>query len=59
MQESFNFELINDVLPRVKVFTHEELQRLDDAQTLFRQHLSEMSTIHLTLSIVEIVYDFS
>lgn len=45
VQESFNFELINDVLPRVEVFTHEELQRLDDAQTLFRQHLSEMSEL--------------
>ena len=43
VQESFNFELINEILPKVDLFTDEELQRLDDAQQLFRQHLSEMS----------------
>jgi hypothetical protein len=45
VQESFNFELINDILPHVNLFTPEELQRLDEAQNLFRQHLSEMSVI--------------
>lgn len=43
MQKSFNFELINEILPRVDLFMTEELQELDDAQQLFRQHLSEMS----------------
>lgn len=43
VQEHFNFELINDVLPRVQLFTPEELQQLDAAQDLFRQHLSEMT----------------
>lgn len=45
MQESFNFELINETLPKVDLFTNEELQRLDDAQALFRKHLSEMSEL--------------
>lgn len=39
------FELINEVLPKVELFTQEELQQLDDAQELFRQHLSEMSEL--------------
>lgn len=43
VQESFNFELINKILPKVDLFTKEELQQLSDAQELFRQHLSEMS----------------
>lgn len=50
-QESFNFELINDILPKVDLFTPEELRQLDQAQDLFRQHLSEMSEIEKTLII--------
>lgn len=38
VQESFNFELINETLPMVDLFTDEELQCLDDAQELFRKH---------------------
>lgn len=40
VQESFNFELINETLPKVDLFTDEELQSLDDAQALFRKHIS-------------------
>lgn len=50
-QESFNFELINDILPKVDLFTPEELRQLDQAQDLFRQHLSEMSEVEKTLII--------
>ncbi len=32
VQESFNFELINEILPKVDLFTDEELQRLDEEQ---------------------------
>lgn len=45
IQESFNFDLINKILPEVDLFTAEELRDLDDAQQLFRQHLSEMSEL--------------
>ena len=45
VQESFNFELINEILSKVDLFSDEELQRLDDAQELFRKHLSEMSEL--------------
>lgn len=43
VQEGFNFELINDILPKVELFTHEELNILNSAQEQFRQHLSEMN----------------
>lgn len=43
VQESFNFELINAILPNVNLFTEEEFKKLNEAQHLFRKHLSEMS----------------
>jgi Fic family protein len=43
VQETFNFELINELLPKVEIFTAEELRVLEYGQELFRQHLSEMS----------------
>lgn len=42
-QQGFNFELIRDILPKVQLFTHEELSRLHEAQGVFSQHLSEMT----------------
>lgn len=43
VQESFNFELINEILPKVELLTPDERNRLNEAQKLFRQHISEMS----------------
>jgi Fic family protein len=43
VQETFNFELINEMLPNVALFTDEELRVLEHGQESFRQHLSEMS----------------
>lgn len=43
VQEGFNFELINDILPNVELFAPEELNILNSAQEQFRQHLSEMN----------------
>ncbi|MDE7118495.1 MAG: Fic family protein [Bacteroidaceae bacterium] len=59
VQESFNFELINEVLPHVELFTSEELQRLDAAQSLFRQHLSEMSEIEYRKEMERLGIDLS
>ena len=36
---SFNFELITDQLPKVKLFSAEEMQRLNAAQSLFKNIL--------------------
>jgi Fic family protein len=43
VQETFNFELINGILPKVELFTAEELSALEYGQKVFRQHLNEMS----------------
>lgn len=43
IQESFNFELIREILPEVQLFTQEELNTLREAQERFREHLSEMT----------------
>ena len=59
IQESFNFELINDILPKVDLFTPDELKELDDAQSLFRQHLSEMSEIEYRKEMERLGIDLS
>ena len=59
VQESFNFELINEILPKVDLFTDEELQRLDDAQKLFRKHLSEMSELEYRKEMERLGIDLS
>ena len=43
VQTSFNFELIREQLPAVKLFTDEENAHLQALQAEFRQHVSEMS----------------
>ena len=42
-QTSFNFELITDQLPKVKIFSEDEIQRLNAAQSIFQEHLAEIS----------------
>ncbi len=41
----FNFDLIRDILPNVRLFTDDELALLHEAQSKFRLHLSEMTDI--------------
>jgi Fic family protein len=43
VQETFNFELINEILPKVELFTAEEMSALEHGQKVFSQHLEEMS----------------
>lgn len=43
VQETFNFELIRNVLPKVQLFTQEEEDKLDLAQEKFRNNISGMS----------------
>lgn len=43
IQESFNFELIREVLPHVTLFTSEELSLLDDAQKQFVKNIAGMT----------------
>lgn len=59
VQETFNFELINDILPHVELFTTEELERLGEAQRQFREHLSEMSEIEYRKEMERLGIDLS
>lgn len=59
VQESFNFELINDTLPKVELFTAEELQLLDRAQSAFREHLSEISDVEYRKEMERLGIDLS
>lgn len=59
VQQMFNFELINETLPKVNLFTPDELQKLNDAQNLFRQHLSEMSEIEYRKEMERLGIDLS
>lgn len=43
VQTSFNFELIRDKLPEVRLLTDEENAHLQDLHALFRGHVAEMS----------------
>ena len=42
VQTSFNFELITGQLPQVKIFSDDEIQRLNVCQNLFREHIADM-----------------
>jgi len=43
VQTDFNFDLINSQIPNINLFSEEELRHLDETQTVFRQHLSDIS----------------
>lgn len=43
VQTSFNFELIREQLPKVKLFTSEEKSHLQELQDVFRHHVEEMT----------------
>lgn len=59
VQESFNFELINEMLPQVELFSSEELKILNEAQALFCRHLSEMSEIEYRKEMERLGIDLS
>lgn len=43
VQETFNFDLIREVLPKVELFTIDELVELNDAQSKFRRNIDTMT----------------
>ncbi len=59
VQESFNFELINDILPKVELFTADEIKHLVEAQELFREHLSDMSEVEYRKEMERLGIDLS
>lgn len=59
VQESFYFDLINDILPKVELFTNDELLQLNEAQRMFIQHLSEMSELEYRKEMERLGIDLS
>ena len=58
-RESYNFELIRELLPKVELFTEDELKSLDEAQAKFREHLSEMSEVEYRKEMERLGIDLS
>ena len=59
VQRSFNFELIREILPKVQLFTQEELDTLYDAQKSFTDHLAEMTAVEYRKEMERLGIDLS
>lgn len=59
VQQGFNFELIREILPKVQLFTKDELTTLHEAQSLFIRHLSEMTTVEYRKEMERLGIDLS
>lgn len=59
MQESFNFQLIRDVLPNVELFTEEERIRLETAQKTFLDNMSSLSEVEYRKEMERLAVDLS
>lgn len=59
VQESFNFELIREVLPQVEIFTPEEVEILNNAQKQFRKNLEGMSELEYRKEMERLGVDLS
>lgn len=59
VQDSFNFELIKDVLPKVQLFTAEELKVLEDAQNTFRNNVLGLTELEYRKEMERLGVDLS
>lgn len=59
IQESFNFDLIRDVLPKVEVFTKEELEVLNAAQMEFKKNTEGMTELEYRKEMERLGVDLS
>ena len=59
VQESFNFDLIRDVLPKVEIFTKEELEVLNDAQMEFEKNTEGMTDLEYRKEMERLGVDLS
>lgn len=59
VQESFNFDLIRDVLPKVEVFTKEELEVLNAAQMEFKKNTEGMTELEYRKEMERLGVDLS
>ena len=59
VQESFNFDLIRDVLPKVEIFTKEELEVLNNAQMEFEKNTEGMTELEYRKEMERLGVDLS
>ena len=59
VQESFNFDLIREVLPKVEIFTKEELEVLNAAQKEFKKNTEGMTDLEYRKEMERLVVDLS
>lgn len=59
VQESFNFDLIRDVLPEVEIFTKEELEVLNAAQMEFEKNTEGMTDLEYRKEMERLGVDLS
>jgi Fic family protein len=59
VHESFNFELINDILPQVNLFTSEESERLQSAHIEFLAHMKTLSKLEYNKEMERLGVDLS
>ena len=59
VQESFNFDLIRDVLPKVEIFTKEELEVLNAAQMEFKKNIEGMTELEYCKEMERLGVDLS
>ena len=59
VQESFNFDLIRDVLPKVEIFTKEELEVLNAAQMKFEKNTEGMTDLEYRKEMERLGVDLS
>ena len=59
VQESFNFQLIRDVLPNVALFTEEEQTRLETVQKTFMDNMSSLSEVEYRKEMERLGVDLS
>lgn len=59
VQENFNFSLINETLPKVELFTADEMSRLNEGQTTFHENISGMSDLEYRKEMERLGVDLS
>ena len=59
VQQSFNFQLICDILPNVTLFTAEEKERLDVAHKAFQDNMSTLSDVEYRKEMERLGVDLS
>ena len=59
VQTDFNFELINDILPKVELFTPQEKEQLDALQAQFTKNIKDMTPTEYRKEMVRLGIDLS